>query len=670
MNVDTLQRRLADSLQRAEKLLQSGHGRQAEVLCRKMIEKHPDSHRAWHLLGLIAHQAGNHTQALDMIQRAIRHNRSPAAYINNAGLVLESLGRLDQALDAFRHALRISPDTAQTFTNIGNILFKKNDLAAAIEHYQRAVRTDPGYAEAWYNLGFALSKIGHIQAAIENYRKAIHAKPAFADALFNLGNLLFSEGQAGKAIEYFHKTVALQPTRIKAWNNLGSAFKALGELDRAIDAYQQALRIRPDFPQARFNLGLAMHEKGFTEEAAANYRKAIQANPKYAQAHNNLGNILKDQGLLLEALAQYQSAVQINPDYAEAWYNIGVVCHDQAEFDAALAHYQKATAIKPDYAEAHCNQAFIYLLKGDFTAGWRAYEWRLSRTDRHNVYPRQHDAPRWNGEPLEGKRLLVHYEQGLGDTLQFVRYMPMLKALGGTVFLETQLPLAALLNRFPGVDALLTERDSVPPAFDYVLPLLSCPKIFKTELGTVPGQVPYIQADPRKIEAWRPYFDRNIMNIGIVWAGRALHPNDRNRSCSLQDFARLAGLPGIRLHGLQKGDAAQQAKQVRNHILNGNLGSLLNDFSDTAAVLSHLDLIISVDTAVVHLAGAMAKPVWTLLPVEVDWRWMQEQQDSPWYPTMRLFRQQISGDWTSVFDQVIDALSQDAYSGKNIQALP
>ena len=322
--------------------------------------------------------------------------------------------------------------------------------------------------------------------------------------------------------------------------------------------------------------------------------------------------------------------------------------------DEAISHFREAVRLQPGLAEVHWNLSLALLINGQFAEGWKKHEWRFRRGKRSTIYPHRFGIPLWDGSSFTGKRLFVHSEQGFGDTLQFIRYLPMVKSFGGTVIFEAFGPLLEIIRGFAGIDKLVEispDRRHVENC-DYYVPLMTLPMLFATDLPTIPTNIPYIFADPEKVEQWKNRINRKGFRIGIVWAGKPAHENDGNRSCAIEQFLTLAGIPGVELYGLQKGDAARQAEALVGTKRIINFDCELKDFSETAAAIENLDLVISVDTALVHLAGAMGNPVWTLLPYAPDWRWLLEREDSPWYPTMRLFRQPARGEWGAVFDKI------------------
>jgi tetratricopeptide (TPR) repeat protein len=371
-----------------------------------------------------------------------------------------------------------------------------------------------------------------------------------------------------------------------------------------------------------------------------------------------MGIALKEQEKFAEAIACFEKALQLDPDFAEAYYNLGNSLRDLGRCIEAICNFKKAISLKPDYAQAHWNLSLAFLLNGNYTEGWKGYKWRRNAdlkvlTDYHCT-----GKPRWDGSSFKSRRLLVHYEQGLGDNIQFVRYLPMIKARGGTVIFETLKPLINLLQGFEGIDVLVefAPNKKLPLEYDFYTSLLDLPFIFETTVETIPSRIPYIKADPAKSRHWRDKLTGPELKVGIVWAGSSEHGNDRYRSCSLKNFAPLGKIEGIRLFSLQKGAAARQMDEYAEIVSVTNVSKHFKDFTDTAAAIDNLNLIISVDTSVLHLSGAMGKPTWALLPYAPEWRWMLNRKDSPWYPSMRLFRQSNWNDWDSVFRSVIEEL--------------
>jgi tetratricopeptide (TPR) repeat protein len=526
---------------------------------------------------------------------------------------------------------------------------QEGDLARAAELYRLVLQADPFHIDAGYLYGAASQVLGRLSEAVAAYEQVLRLWPDHPEVLTNLGVALAVQGRWDEAVVYYRRALALKPAFPDAWSNLGRALAALGRAEEAAASFQNALNLRPDDAEALASLGNALREQGKLDEAEARYQDALRLRPDYAEVRNNLGSVFQEQGKLGEAEASYREALRLRPAFVEALTNLGNALREQGRPGEAAASYEEATRLRPDDAEARVNLGMTRLLMGDFERGWPEYEWRR----RARGLPEHPSGrPRWDGTPLEGKAILLRAEQGLGDTIQFVRYAPMVRERGGVVLLECQPPLRALLADAPGVDRVVAPGGP-GPEFAVEAPLPSLPGILGTTGETIPARVPYLGADAGRVGRWRRELeDPAGFRVGIVWRGNPKHPRDRQRSIPLVLFEPLAGLPGVRLVSLQKGPGAEQldAPGWRRSIL--DLGGRLEDFADTAAVLANLDLLIACDTAVAHLAGALGLPAWVALPSDPDWRWLLGRDDSPWYPSLRLFRQDRPGDWGGVFGRI------------------
>jgi tetratricopeptide (TPR) repeat protein len=565
------------------------------------------------------------------------------------------------------------------------------NTSEAEERYRAILRAQPSHADAWFFLGTACQMKGKLQEAQLNYRRALALSPDHASAYYNLGVALEQQDQLAEAAGCYQQALRIEPTNLAALNNLGNVLKALGKLDNAIACYREVLRLKPDFAEVHANLGNVLSDQENLVEAESSYRRALQLRPDYAEVHYNLGILFSKWGKIEDAIAYYRRALSFKPSYQEAHVNLGNVLRLTGQMEEALTSFQQALHLKPDFASAHWNRSMVLLARGDFQEGWPEYEWRWAQ---HNFARRHFVQPLWDGANLHGKTLLLYAEQGLGDTLHFIRYAPLVKQRGGKVLLECQPQLLRLLAAFPGIDQLLP-RGSQLPSFDIQAPLLSLPGIFHTHLGSIPATVPYMRAAPELVGHWRRKLSevRNprsevkttsfsdigqrtsdfgrLFLIGIAWQGNPTNPGDRHRSIPLVFFRRLAEVPGVQLISLQKGPGTEQLS-VAGSLLSDNrqlttasssvfdFGSALDDatgaFADTAAVMMNLDLVISSDTVIPHLAGALGVPVWLALSLAPDWRWLLHREDSPWYPNIRLFRQKMFGDWQEVFDRIGDEL--------------
>jgi tetratricopeptide (TPR) repeat protein len=558
----------------------------------------------------------------------------------------------------YLNILESNPDNPDMMHSLGVVAYQKEQYDKALEWIRKAIEKNRFEPQFHNTLGITLEALGRFDEAIIAYQQAVSLKPDYAEAYHNMAIALLSRGKYASAVEMSRQAIMLRPDYAQAYNTMAFSLEKQNLYDDAIENYKQALSLDSDFIEAYNHLGVALNEKGRYTEAIESFKNAIKRDPGYAEVYNNMGIALKELEEFTEAIANFERALQLDPNFAEAYYNLGNSIRDQGRCIEAISNFNKAIDIKPDYAQAHWNLSLAYLLNGNYTEGWKGYKWRRNAdlkvlTDYHST-----GKPRWDGSSFESKRLLVHYEQGLGDNIQFIRYLPMIKARGGTVIFETLKPLINLLRGFNGIDELLEYAPDrqLPVEYDVYTSLLDMPFIFETTVETVPSGLPYIYADPSKSLHWRDKLSGPGLKVGIVWAGSPEHGNDRYRSCSLKNFAPLGEIEGVRLYGLQKGQAARQMNEYAGILPVTNISEYFNDLADTAAAIDNLDLVVSVDTSVLHLAGAMGKTVWALLPYAPEWRWMLNRKDSPWYPTMRLFRQSNWNDWDQVFSSVAEEL--------------
>ena len=510
-------------------------------------------------------------------------------------------------------------------------------------------------AELYNNEGCALDSAGRQLEALESYRKAIAQSPEFAAPHYNMGNSLYTLGRSAEAIDCYRHALAIDPTLAQGWHNLALALKETGEPEQALHALKRAVSAAPGYLEARHNLGELYHAMGELDLAEATFRGILAGDPGYLPSWNALGIALQVQGRLEEAVQCYRKALSINPGYLHALNNLGSASRALGEVDQAIECYRKVLSIDPEYADARWNLALVQLQLGQYREGWQGYEWRFAKVD---PIPRlELPRPLWDGSPLAGRTILLHAEQGFGDTFQFVRYAPLLAAQGGTVLLLCQAKsIAQVLTTVPGVSRVLVRGEPLPE-FDCHAPLMSLPHLCGTLLETIPAQIPYLAADPVLVQRWRPRIPGEGLRVGLVWAGRKSYQDDLKRSLSLPLFAPLAQVSGVRFCALQVGDGAEQASHPPPGMELTDLGAGIKSFADTAAVLTQLDLVISADTAVAHLAGGLGVPVWVLLPMACDWRWLMEREDSPWYPSARLFRQRRRGDWGELLERVARQLA-------------
>jgi Flp pilus assembly protein TadD len=501
---------------------------------------------------------------------------------------------------------------------------------------------------------------------------SVPVPPALAArAEFERGRAAANAGKRNEAAAAYKAAIAHDATYAEAHNNLANLLREAGDTDAAAQHYETATTCKPDYALAHFNLGCLRQAAGQLDEARAAYGNAIAAKPDWAEPHYNLATIDKDAGNFERAADGFRRTVTLDPAHGGGWNNLGLMLRRLSRHRASLAAHMRAMTADLANPRPRFNAGMAHLTLGDFEAGWPLYEARSEIASVAKLAGLRTGAPRWQGAPLGKQTLLVESEQGLGDTIQFVRYLPLLKARPGaeeaSVTLACDQAMLRLLSGFPGIDRLLekpSHRKPMPRGHDHVVSLMSLPAIFETTLETIPAEVPYLAPHPALIAQWAPRIEDKGFKVGLVWAGRPQHDNDRNRSIGLEAFLPLAKIRGVSLHSLQKGPAEAALAALPKGMTITVLGDRFADFADTAAAIANLDLVISVDTAVAHLAGAMGKPVWTLLPRVPDWRWMLEREDSPWYPTMRLFRQETAGDWDAVIAAVAKALRAELRGAK------
>jgi len=629
----------------------------AEARCEGILARQPDQAAALYLLGAVAQQAKKLDRAAVLFEQAAGVDPRNPVYHLSLAEVHQEKGDIEKAAASCRRALALRPDMAQAHFHLAVLYHRRGSFDEAMVLFQQAAAIDPSMAEAHYNLGNIRLDRREYERAEDCYLRALAANPEAVDAHFNLGIAQMEQKKLPEAVASFESALRFAPDMAAAHYNLGCVFHKQGRFADAIGCFRCALALKPDFAEAANNLGSAYLEKNQPTEAAAAFEKAIAVKPDYADAHYNLGKVRQEQGESDAALRFYRAALSLDPSHCKACNNTAKIHQDRGQLDLAAEWYRKAVIIRPDYAEARFNLATVQLLRGQFSEGWEGYEWRFRRRHWQQTYPFRFSKPRWEGDPFPGKTVYVHSEQGMGDILQFVRYLPLVKARGGRVIFETISPMTALCKRMTAIDHVLAP----PPGgkhqidFDYYIPLLSLPRVFQTELDSIPNQVPYLHADPADVRRWQPRIRSDGLRIGLVWAGTATDPR---RACPLGWFTPLTRIKDVHFYGLQKGISAEQieVEGLPKGMRLINLGQAFQDFADTAAVVELLDLVISIDTSVAHLAGAMGKPVWILLPAVPDWRWLLDRGDSPWYPTARLFRQRQSGDWQPVIQELADEL--------------
>ena len=534
-------------------------------------------------------------------------------------------------------------------------------LSQAEGLYRQVLQSDPNHHGALHSLGLLAYQVGRLDVAADLMRRAIALDPSDVTYHANLGEICRNLGRLDEAAAVLQRAVGLDPKSSAAHYNLGLVWQTQGRLDEAAACYQSAIAIDPRYADAYSNLGTVLQAQDKLEQAVASYRRSLACRTSDS-AYNNLSAALRELGELHGAETAARDAIRINARHADAHNNLGISLVKQGRIDEAFAAWEQSLALDPQLADGHYNLALGLLLKGDYARGWAEHEWRRrSRNLASRV--REFPQPLWDGSDIAGRRILLHAEQGFGDVIQFIRYAPLVAKRGAHVIVECQTELRSLLEGMDGVAELRAQGEPLPP-FHVQLPLLSLPLPFRTMVDTVPAEVPYLRPQETRVAAWRQKLAlqplasslQPLLKVGLVWTGRP--KPDPARSCPLALLAPLGQVHGIAWYSLQVGEAAKQADSAPPGLTLINLSEQIKDFADTAAIIANLDLVISIDTAVAHLAGALGQRVWTLLPFSADWRWLLDRNDTPWYPTMRLFRQNRPGEWDSVIQRVADELAR------------
>ncbi len=607
-------------------------------------------------------------------------------------------GNMAAAQELYMALLEKSPDDHVALHFLGVSYFQQGKPIQGIPYVEQALALKPDYVDAHFNLGCTLQGLNRLEEAIAHYESALAIDSDSAGAHLNLGNALQTLDRHEEAIAHYQQTLALRPEDADAYNNWGNSLQALNRHNEATACYERSLALRPDHAEAHSNLGNSLFALNRHDEARAHYEKALALKPEFAEAQNNLGHALQALNQIDAALACFARALAIKPDFAEAHNNWGIALQALNRHDAAIEHYERAIALKPDYAEAQWNKSLALLCLGRFREGWQLYEKRWRRKEA--VALPDFDLPLWSGQEDSATRcesrggraavssrtaarrrgiplakaflgilfgrgdaapaanLLLQYEQGFGDAIQMLRYVPLLEQMGVQCWIQAPPALAALAQRsFPR--ARVVAPTQCPAEAEFRIPMLSLPRALKTySASDIPRAVPYLAADEQKKAAWAARLaNQRECTVGLVWRGRPTHKNDHNRSIPLATLAPLFSRKDIHFVTLQKGLTEAELGELAQYDNVTMVDEELDSFDDTAAAVSVLDLLISVDSAPAHLSGALGRPTWVLLPFSPDWRWLLAGSDSPWYPSARLFRQESIGDWVGAIRDVGDSLS-------------
>ncbi len=628
------------------------------------LRQKPDYREALTNRGVLLEQIGQFEPALASFDAALALGLEDTTVHFNRGSVLQRLGRFEEALAAYDHLRALGAADPETELNRGNVLQKLGRLAEAVAGYDAALKLRPLYPQALYNRGIALHRLGCSVEALESFDAALALKPVYPEALCNRGNVLNELRRYAEALSSYEAALRLRPDFAQAQINRANVLFESGRYEEAIENSTRILLNESDHPQALCVRGAALHRLDRFEEALEALDHALRSRPEFPEAWLNRGNVQQELGQLEAALESYDRALAFRPNYAEVLSSRGVALKELGFLSEALASFDEALRLKPDFPDARNNLAGALLLGGDLKQGFDAYEsrWDRSNAPRKTLYS---SLPTWRGEPLAGRRILVWDEQGLGDLIQFSRYLPMLADLGAEVTLLSRPAMFPLLGTLPRVPHFI-EAVADEGAYDYQIALMSLPHAFGTTLGSIPAQLPYLYAEPQRVAHWAARIGGDGFRIGICWHGNA--KINLERSIPLTAFAPLAAIEGVRLISLMReadGDANAHSSAVPIETLGPDFDAGPDAFLDTAAAMAHLDLIVTSDTAIAHLAGALGRPTYVALKRVPDWRWLMKGERSPWYPTLRLYRQTDRGDWRPVFDRIAACVEERMHFPKD-----
>lgn len=568
------------------------------------------------------------------------------------GIELVNKGALEQARQYFDRALELRPDYPEAYNSLGVVFIRSNQPDEAEKCLRYAIKLKAEYPEAYNNLGVLLKGTNRVDEAGDCLRRAVGLRPDYPEGYVNLGEVYRIKDQPAEAEDCFRQAIRLNPDCPEAYNSLGLTKVGARLPDEAASLFRHAIGLKFDYPEAYHNLGSVLSELGRLVEAEDCLRQAIAFRSDFPEANNSLGLVCKKTNRLEQAESYFRRSIGLRPDYPQAWVNLAMVLQDTCRLDEAEGCLRRVIKLCPGFPEADFALGILSLLRGQYDEWWGKYELRC----RVLGYRRPDIRP-WQGEDLTGRKILLFHEQGYGDTLQFARYAGKVAALAAKAVLWVPGPLVRLLSTLAAGLTVVSGDTIRPEEYDFACPLPSLPFVFRTSRATIPRDIPYLQPDGEASARWRDILakpDGGRCRVGVVWAGNPEHKNDYNRSIPFALFSRLFQLSGVDWVSLQTGPQAEELKTAGGMVM--DCSSRLVDFAETAASIDNLDLIITVDTATAHLAGAMGKNTWVLLPFAPDWRWQLETEDSLWYPTIRLFRQRKIGDWQEVLARVEEAV--------------
>ncbi len=652
-----------DSYTKAVECFNKAEYSTAEDFLIKILKDNKHDYQSLNFLGTIKMLLREYSEAAKCFKQSIAINGNDFNTHYNLGLCHQHLKEYESALEEYQASLKINPNNVDALNNSGIVFSLTEKYGQSEKCYNLALRISPGNKKTLINLANLKLKTGRTGESKEIFVSILKEDNRNAVNHYNLGNYYLEVEQYEKAAVCFKDALQIDQTYFDAYLNLGLSLQKQRLIDEAINVYQKALDITGDKADIFFNLAKCYQDKGVYEEAVALFSKSVTLKPELRGAYVNIADIFWKKKRKDEAEKYYRLVSEDETALMLYFNNAGLKMLSKKIFDKALRYFDIALTVQKDNPEIHYNKSHIYLLTGNLKKGWAEYEWREKRKD----FPqREFSKPPLSSIDIFGKKILVYDEQGIGDSIQFFRYIPLLKKNNATVIFECYQVMECLYKGFDFIDILIQNNKKEPQIdYDYRISLPSLPNYFGTTLDSIPDGVPYLFADKNLSGLWQKKIrDNEDFKVGLVWAGSPSHKNDKNRSCKLEKFSTLFKIANTDFYSLQKGNAVEEAIQFNKNIkiLNEEIKTL----SDTAAIIDNLDLIITVDTSVAHLAGAMGKDVWVLLPYLPDWRWLENRSDSPWYPSMKLFRQSKQGDWESVIKKVHSELISVAQNKRSL----
>jgi tetratricopeptide (TPR) repeat protein len=684
---------LEQQIVRAMQMLQQNELDESDRVIGSVLKIQPKNAQALFCKGLIAYNRGLFQDSEKCFTKAIQIQKSPSFY-NNRGSAYFALKKMVEAEADYRQALKIEPNFLDAILNLANLYALNQRMLEAVTLYDELLEKDPHHIDALFNRANTHKKLKNFEQALKDFERVTKLDPKHARAYLNQGNTFLAIEQLDEAIDSYGHAVAIIPNYFEALNARANAYFLTNKLELAMEGFKNMITLRPDNKEAYFGLGNCFNEKYLYEEGLVCFQKAVEIDPQYFDALTNLANNLRRLKRFDEAATYYGQAVLVNPESPDAYSNLGNILHDLKRTDLAIDSYAKAVELEPNNTRANYNlgnifkelnqfeaalkqfdhvlqlspndvetefaRGMILLTQGNYLDGFRLYEKRWERSSASSPAKlREYPQPMWTGkESLENKTILIYIEQGLGDSIQFCRFIPQLASMGAKVVFEVQEPLLGMMQQVKGIDQLIPYKAKYD-AFDYFCPLLSLPAALGVELEKLPMSEGYLKADKNYIEKWSARLGAKTKpRVGLICSGNPRHENDQNRSILL--FEIFPYLPSdFEYITLQKEMRPVDREMITKYPLIQSFGDELESFDDTAALCELMDIVISVDTSVAHLTGAMGKKTWLLVPYCPDWRWLVDRKDSPWYQSMTIYRQESMKDWRSTFGRVAEDLKQE-----------